>query len=92
MSDRSQFSPENMRARFHELGAKREALLAQIEPLRAERDRIVQEADAKAKDLVAQFKAIETEGVDGQSLFEIDMERGMLARALQGKTGAPPSE
>jgi uncharacterized coiled-coil DUF342 family protein len=85
MSDRSPFSPENMRKRFHELGRKREAILAKTTPLREERDKIVQEADAKAKALAAQFKQIEKDG----GLFDIDMERGMLARALNGKTGVP---
>lgn len=83
MSDRSAFHPDNMRKRFHELGRKREAVLARIAPLREERDRIVREADAKAKVLADQFKQIEKD----EDLFGIDMERGALARALGGKTG-----
>jgi uncharacterized coiled-coil DUF342 family protein len=85
MSDRQQFHPDNMRARFHELGRKRAAILARTMPLREQRDAIVQEADAKAKALATQFLAIEKD----EGLYDIDMERGMLARALNGKTGAP---
>lgn len=85
MSDRTPFSPENMRKRFHELGRKREAILAKTGPLRAERDRIIAEADAKAKGLADAFKKIEKD----EGLFEIDMERGMIAKALGGKTGKP---
>jgi len=85
MSDRSQYHPENMRKRFHELSRKREAILARVMPLREERDRIVQEAEAKAKVLVEQFRQIEKD----EDLFGIDQERAALARALGGKTGRP---
>lgn len=85
MSDRSQFSPDNMRKRFHELGAKRESILARTMPLRAQRDAIVQAAESKAKALADQFKQIEKD----EGLYDLDMERGMLARALGGKTGNP---
>lgn len=85
MSDRiSQFNPEAMRLRFHELGRKREAILARTTPLREERDKILQEADAKAKALAEQFLQIEKE----EDLYGIDMERGMLAKALGGRTGS----
>lgn len=84
MSDRSQFHPENMRKRFHELGRKRDAVLARTMPLRAERDKVLQEADARAKALADQYKQIEKD----EDLFGIDVERGMLARALGGKTGS----
>lgn len=85
MSDKSPFQPENMRKRFHELGKKREAILAKTMPLRAQRDKIVQDADVKAKALADQFKKLEKDG----ALFDIDMERAMIARALGGKTGKP---
>lgn len=85
MSDKSQFRPENMRNRFHELGKKREAILAKTTPLRAQRDKIVQDADVKAKALADQFKKLEKDG----GLFDIDMERAIIARALGGKTGKP---
>ena len=83
MSDKSPFLPENMRKRFHELGRMRKAILDKSLPLRAQHDKIVQEAEAKAKALSKQFRAIEADG----KLFEIDMERATLARALGGKTG-----
>ena len=85
MSDKSPFLPENMRKRFHELGRMRQAILAKTMPLRAQHDKIVQEAEAKSKALSKQFRSIEAEG----KLFDIDMERATLARALGGKTGKP---
>lgn len=85
MSDRSQFNPETMRKRFHELGKKRDGILAKTMPLRAQRDKVVQEADAKAKALAAQYLKIEKD----EGLYDIEMERGALARALGGKTGTP---
>lgn len=85
MSDRTPFSPDNMKKRFHELGKKRAAILARTTPLREQRDRIVQEAEAKARALADQYKQIEKD----EGLYDLDMERGMLARALGGKTGNP---
>jgi uncharacterized coiled-coil DUF342 family protein len=85
MSDRSNFSPENMRKRFHELGKKRAAILAKTMPLREKRDKILQKAEAEAKALADQFKKIEAD----EKLFELDQERAVIARALGGKTGKP---
>lgn len=85
MSDRSNFSPENMRKRFHELGKKRAAILAKTMPLREKRDKIVQKAEAEAKALADQFKKIEAD----EGLFDLDQERAVIARALGGKTGKP---
>lgn len=79
----SPFSPDVMSKRFHELGKKREAILARTTPLRAQRDKILQEADAKAKALAEQFLKIEAD----EGLFDLDRERAVLARALGGRTG-----
>lgn len=74
-------TPEQMRARFHELGNQREKILAESTPLRQVRDAIVREVEPRIKELERQFKKIE------EPLFDLDMERAALARALKGKTG-----
>lgn len=82
MSDRSPYSPENMRKRFDELTAKKAEIEARTMPLKASRDKILQEADAAARAIAEQFKAIEK----AENLYEIDMERGRIARALGGRS------
>ena len=74
------FDPETMRRRFHELGAKREAMLAVSTPLRAKRDALIAEHTAAVQALEAQIKAAEA------GLYEIDVERGIITRAL-GRDG-----
>ena len=76
-----QFTEEAMRARFHELGALSDEKLAVSTPLREQRDAIVQAAREQEDALNAQIAEAE------EGLFDIDMERGALARALKGKTG-----
>jgi len=76
------FDPDNMRRQFHELGAKRDAILAQSGPLRDQRDALIAEHTAAVQAIDAQIKAAEA------GLFDIDNERGMLVRALKGRTGA----
>lgn len=73
--------PENLRARFVELGDQRDAMLIASGPLREQRDAIAQTAQAQIVDLDRQIRAAE----DG--LFDIDQERALIARALGGKTG-----
>jgi uncharacterized coiled-coil DUF342 family protein len=80
MSGRSQFHPDNMRARLATLNAQRDAILAQTAPLRAQRDAILQEADARARALADQFRTIES------GLYAIDAERGDLAKRLGGRS------
>ena len=76
----SPFSPDNMRARFATLGKQRDAILAQTQGLRAERDALVNLNAARIRDLEKQVAEIEA------PLFDLDNERGLLARALGGKT------
>ena len=76
------FDPDTMRRRFQELGQKREAIVGKSGPLRAQRDALIAAHEAQIKPLEAQIKAAEA------GLFEIDRERGIIARALNGKTGA----
>lgn len=83
MSDRSQFHPSNMRKRFHELTAQAAAIEAGSAPLRAQRDALVASHEAARKELDARLKKAE------EGLFDIQIERGVLVRALNGKTGKP---
>lgn len=79
------FDIKTMQARFHELGRKRDAVLAQSAPARAQRDalqRQVSEIERQIAPLTATIKQIEAD------LFNCDQERAIIARALGGKTGA----
>jgi hypothetical protein len=84
MSDMT-FSPNNMRKRFHDLGVTRNKKLAASAPLRTKRDAKIAAHDVEIAALNAQIKAAEA------GLYDIDMERAALARALSGKTGEPPA-
>jgi uncharacterized coiled-coil DUF342 family protein len=77
-------TPDKMRERFHELRRHREAILAKSAPLREKRDAIVNEARERETKLNDQIVKAEA------TLFEIDQEAAMIARALGGQTGAPP--
>ncbi len=70
-------TPDEMRKRFHDLGKQREAIMVKVKPLQDERDKLRAQRDA----FDAQLRAMHAR------LFDIDMERGALARALNGKTG-----
>jgi hypothetical protein len=76
---------DQMRKRFHENRAEREAMLARSAPLRDERDKFVQEYEPRIRELNQQIKTIEQEA--SPSLFDLDREAGMIVRALNGKTG-----
>lgn len=76
-------NPENLRARFAELGDQREAMLAASSPLRDRRDTVAREAQEQIAVLDSRIRAAE------EGLFQIDQERGLIARALGGKTGEP---
>lgn len=85
------FSPETVRARFHELTGEHDQIAAQLDPLRAELDSIV----AGTADLsLAAARTREAElrqqiRVWQEALFPIEQERAACARALGGKTGVP---
>ena len=74
-------NPEKMRARFHELKAKRDAQRAKADPIRAERDKLVAKQLKELDAHDAKVKKAE------EGLFDIEMEMGMLVRALNGKMG-----
>ncbi len=75
--------PQAARERFHALGYQREAIKKVADPIRAKRDKHVQDARAKEADLNAKIKEAE------RGLFEIDQERAVLCRFLNGQTGEP---
>lgn len=75
------FNVQSMQDRFHALTDKRNDIAMRSAPLRARRDAAVAEHDAIVRPLENEIKAIEAD------LFEIDRERGLIARALGGKTG-----
>ncbi len=78
----SMFDKDSMIKRFHELGAKREAIKAASNPLRAKRDAYAAESDATLRAMDDQIREAE------RGLFEIEQERAIIARALGGKTGS----
>jgi chromosome segregation ATPase len=85
------FSPDKIRARFHELTAERAKIDAKLNPLRAELDELaaadtklsVKAARAREAKVRDQIKALQNQ------LFPIENERAACARALGGKTGEP---
>jgi hypothetical protein len=84
------FSPETVRARFHELTAEHDAIQEVLQPLRDELDALVagdndvsvkvaREREAEIRPRIKELQA---------QLFPIEQERAVCARALGGKTGA----
>ncbi len=87
------FSPETLRKHFARLTAEKNALCADLDPLRQELHDIVDgNVDmtiAEAKDREA---AVRAQIVTLQNkVHPIEMERATVARALGGKTGDPSS-
>lgn len=74
------FSPEALRARFQELTKKHDQIRAKSDPLREKRDQQVQKARAEEDKLNAQIAKAEA------GLYENEMERAAVARALGGRT------
>lgn len=71
-----------LRARFAEAIQERDAIFAQTEPLRAQRDAIIAEArklELTAQPLTDQIAALES----GSALFELCNEISTIARALR---------
>lgn len=79
------YTDEALRARFADLTAQREAILAVSMPLREARDT---ELNAILETVRAK-RAIHDEAIRAAEagLLEIDQERANLVRALKGKTG-----
>jgi uncharacterized coiled-coil DUF342 family protein len=74
-----------LRARFTEACAEREAIAAQVAPLRKQRDAVLAKAQAvaiKADPLTAKIKDLE------RPLFDLHNEIATISRALGGRTAA----
>lgn len=76
------FNPDVLRERFAELTAQRDAILAQSVPLRETRDAAI--AAARAERVTADTAILAIEA----PLFDIDQERALITRALNGQTSA----
>lgn len=77
---------DEMRAKFHALGRQRIEILAKSTQVRAEYDQLRdQECKLREQMRPVSDKLRELEA----PLFDIDNERGMISRALNGKTGEP---
>lgn len=79
----TKFDPDSQRARFHELRAQREKIVAKSEPLRAKRDKFASEARDKELEMNQDIKEAEA------GLAEIDQEMAFISKGLGGRTGLP---
>ncbi len=77
------FTPDKMRARFHELEKKLKKHVDDLQPTRDKRDKLAAQNAVEIDKLGKQIKAAQAPMVD------IEMEMAALARALGGKTSAP---
>ena len=80
------FSEQTLQKRFHELGRQVDAINAKAAPAREE----LRAAQAVAENANAAVRAINAKVKEAEAgLFEIKMERGRIAKFLNGKTGKP---
>lgn len=80
------FTEDAMRARFAELEVAIKAIEDESTPLREERDRVVNEARDRERELNEAIHKIER-GTKGENkLFTMKQEQGMIIRALKGRT------
>jgi len=76
------FSPEALNARHDEIQVKREKILAKATPLREARDAAVDDLTPKQR-READEAIIKAE----KGLYELDVERAVIVRALGTRTG-----
>lgn len=74
------FSPDKLRARFAELTKQYEAKDAKRAPIQAERDKYMETVGKKLAGFDDRIRAA------NKGLYEIEMERAAISRALGGKT------
>lgn len=74
-------SPDKLRKRFAELTRQYEAKDAKRAPLQAKRDKYMETVGKKLADFDKQII------VANKGMYEIEMERAAISRALGGKTG-----
>lgn len=77
------FDKKAMQSRYAELYKRRDEIMEAAAPLRAERDAFVAKARETEMALNAKVRVAE------EGLSEICEELGIIARALNGKTGDP---
>jgi len=77
-----ELSEDKLRERFKANRQEREAILAKTQPLRSERDKLVQAYEPRVRELSSQIKEIEV-----PRLAELENEAAMITRALKGRTG-----
>lgn len=69
-----------MRKKFDEMAAERDAILAKSGPLRAKRDKVLNDAKEKARSMDVEIKRVEAR------LFDIQMGLGRLGKAMGGRS------
>ena len=86
----NKYTPEDMRARFWEVTAEKEALVLAVAPIRERHDAI----RAAMAPLQAELNAVKAELIAAERpmLAELDQERATLARALNNKVGERPDQ
>jgi septal ring factor EnvC (AmiA/AmiB activator) len=84
MAKKSDFSPDALRARFHDLTAEKAALEKEIAPLQKRRDGLA----AKMATIEEDIRPVNEQLKEARApLYQIDNELAMLTRALGGQTG-----
>jgi hypothetical protein len=76
----------NLREEFKKLSSIRESIVSKSAPLRATRDKFVNDARDKEQKMNDEIKSVE------KDLYEIDQQIGMIVRALKGKTSVVVEE
>lgn len=76
------FSPEKLKARFWELTDKYDEYEAKLAPLRKQLEKALDGTRKEEEAARAKIKKAR------EGLYELEMERAAVARALGGKTGA----
>lgn len=74
------FEPDKMRERFKALSDQRASILEASSPLREKRDKLLAKQQREVEELNNNIRTAERE------LYDIDVELGMISRALGGLT------
>lgn len=78
------FDLDTMRARFHEAGREKDAIISAVAPTRSHYEQLAEAINAlraEQAQVAAQLRELEA------PLVELDRERSFLVKALGGKTG-----
>lgn len=89
----SPFSPAAMRARFAEINDLRAPTVAKLDELKSKRDALLAEYEPQVRALEEEIRELNAAEIEeGATLFDLDVERANLVRALKGKTSEPVEE